>query len=207
LLPLASVAISLRSFWREIGGTRIRISHLTAALASAAQLKNLNGGQGQGCNFEKTDRYTDLRRWLHQATMYGFLLCFAATSTGTLMHYAFDMPAPYPLFSLPKLFGLTGGVLLTIGTAGLAWAKTKADPTLGAPRVWGGEMGFVLLLGATGATGLALYAATGTAATGPLLAIHLGTVLAFFLLLPFTKMIHGFYRLTTLIVEEQKKTA
>ncbi|MGB5558152.1 MAG: 4Fe-4S ferredoxin, partial [Paracoccaceae bacterium] len=78
-------------------------------------------------------------------------------------------------------------------------------PELGARRVWGGEMAFVALLGATGATGLALYAATGTAAVPFLLAVHLGTVLTFFLLLPFTKMIHGFYRLAALMIEEQKK--
>jgi citrate/tricarballylate utilization protein len=98
-----------------------------------------------------------------------------------------------------------GGILLTVGCAGLAWLKTRADPALGAARVWGGEMAFVLLLGATGATGLALYAATGTAAVLTLLAIHLGTVLAFFLILPFSKMVHGFYRFATLVVEEEKR--
>ena len=137
--------------------------------------------------------------------MYGFLLCFAATSAGTILHYVFAMPAPYGPFSLPKLLGVPGGILLTIGCVGLAWLKTKADPELGARRVWGGEMAFVALLGATGATGLALYAATGTAAVPVLLAVHLGTVLAFFLLLPFTKMIHGFYRLAALVIEDQKK--
>ncbi|MGB5557287.1 MAG: tricarballylate utilization 4Fe-4S protein TcuB [Paracoccaceae bacterium] len=205
LLPLASVAISLRAFWREVGGQRLRWRDVVAATKSAGRLKNLDGGQGQGCNFEKEDRYTDRRRWFHQAVMYGFLLCFAATSAGTILHYVFAMPAPYGPFSLPKLLGVPGGVLLTIGCGGLAWLKMQADKALGVARVWGGEMAFVLLLGATGATGLALYAATGTAAVPALLAIHLGTVLTFFLLLPFTKMIHGFYRFATLVAEEQKK--
>jgi citrate/tricarballylate utilization protein len=172
---------------------------------SAARLKNLGGGQGQGCNFEQADRYSDRRRWLHQAVLYGFLLCFAATSVGTILHYLFDIPAPYGPISLPKYLGVPGGILLTVGCAGLAWLKTRADPALGAARVWGGEMAFVLLLGATGATGLALYAATGTAAVLTLLAIHLGTVLAFFLILPFSKMVHGFYRFATLVVEEEKR--
>ncbi len=51
--------------------------------------------------------------------MYGFLLCFAATSVATLMHYLLAMEAPYPLFSLPKLLGIIGGILLVIGTIGL----------------------------------------------------------------------------------------
>ena len=205
LLPLVALAISLRSYWREIGGKRLRWRDILAAGKSAARLKNLDGGQGQGCNFEREDRYSDRRRWFHQAVMYGFLLCFAATSAGTVLHYVFALPAPYGLFSLPKLLGVPGGILLTVGCAGLAWLKTKADPALGAVRVWGGEMAFVLLLGATGATGLALYAATGTAAVPTLLAVHLGTVLTFFLLLPFTKMVHGFYRFATLVAEEQKQ--
>jgi citrate/tricarballylate utilization protein len=205
LLPLAAVAISLRRYWAETGGTRLRWRNVVGGFRAAANMKNLNGGQGQGCNFEDEDRYTDTRRWLHQAVMYGFLLCFASTSSGTILHYLFDMQAPYSFFSLPKLLGVPGGILLTIGTVGLAWFKTKADPKLGAQRVWGGEMGFIVLLGATGFTGLALYAATGTALVPVLLAVHLGFVLAFFLLLPYSKMVHGFYRLSALMIEDQKQ--
>ena len=99
-----------------------------------------------------------------------------------------------------------GGVLLVIGGAGLAWLKTKADPELGAPALWGGEMAFVLLLVFVGATGLLLYAATGTGAVGWLLAVHLGSVLAFFLLTPYSKMIHGFYRMAALTRDAQLKS-
>lgn len=96
--------------------------------------------------------------------------------------------------------------MMVAGTAGLAWLKTKADPALGAARVWGGEMAFILLLGSVAATGLALYAATGSALVGPLLAIHLATVLVLFLLMPFSKMVHGFYRLAALVAEAGKPT-
>ncbi len=91
-------------------------------------MKNLAGGQGQGCNFEDEDRFTNARRHAHQAAMWGFLLCFASTSSGTILHYVFDMPAPYGFLSLPKLLGIPGGLLLTIGAFVLAWLKTKADP-------------------------------------------------------------------------------
>lgn len=207
LLPLASVAVGLWRYWREVGAGRPTMPDLTAALSAAGRMRNLSGGQGQGCNFEKEDRYSDVRRWMHQAMMYGFLLCFAATSSGTVLHYVFDMQAPYSLFSLPKLFGVPGGILMVVGAAGLAWLKTKADPALGARRVWGGEMAFILVLGFVAASGLALYAATGTGLVAPLLALHLGAVLGFFLLLPFTKMVHGFFRLTALIAEQAKARA
>jgi citrate/tricarballylate utilization protein len=205
LLPLVAVAMGLRRYWRETGAPRMALSDWHGALKQAASLKNLNGGQGQGCNFEKEDRYSDTRRILHQTVMYGFLLCFAATSSATLMHYLFNMPAPYPVFSPPKLLGVTGGIALVIGTIGLGWLKTQADPELGAKRVWGGEMGFIALLGFTGGSGLALYAATGTALMPVILALHLGAVATFFLLLPYTKMVHGFFRLTALIAEEAIK--
>ena len=202
--PLAIIALGLRDYWREVGAGRPRLAHVLRAFHDAARLKNLNGGQGQGCNFEAGDRFSDRRRWFHQAMMYGFLLCFAATSAGTVMHYALDWPAPYPIWSLPKLLGLPGGVLMVVGAVGLVSLKLRADRSLADARVWGGEMAFVLLLGAVAATGLALYAATGTAAVAPLLAVHLATVLVLFLLMPFSKMVHGFFRLTALVAEAQK---
>ncbi len=117
------------------------------------------------------------------------------------MHYLIDWPAPYPWWSPPKLLGVPGGVLMVLGAGALAALKLRADPALGDARVWGGEMGFTLLLGATALTGLALYAATGTGLVRPLLALHLASVLALFLLLPFSKMVHGAFRLAALTAE------
>ncbi|MCG7520958.1 4Fe-4S ferredoxin, partial [Ruegeria sp. Ofav3-42] len=44
-----------------------------------------------------------------------------------------------------------------------------------------------------------------TALMPALVAIHLGSVLTFFLLMPYTKMAHGFYRLAALIRDAQRK--
>lgn len=199
LLPLALMALSVRDYWREVGGGRVRLSHFMTAMHAAARMKNLSGGHGDGCNFENGDRFSDRRRVFHQLMMYGFFLCFAATASGTVMHYALGWQAPYPLLSLPKLLGLPGGLMMVAGAAGLAILKLRADPALGAARVWGGEMAFVLLLGAVALTGLALYAATGTGFVSPLLAIHLATVMVLFLLMPFSKMVHGVFRFAALV--------
>lgn len=204
VLPLLALAVALGRYWRHVGGRWPRVGEITRALHAAATMKNLAGGHGEGCNFEDEDRYSNLRRWLHQAAMYGFILCFLSTSSGTVLHYGFDWPAPYPFWSPPKIFGVSGGILLTLGCFGLAWLKTRADPALGDARVWGGEMGFVLLLGAVGLSGLLLYWLGGGPLLAVLLALHLGTVLAFFLLLPYSKMAHGFYRLLALVRDEQR---
>ncbi|MEL6235376.1 MAG: tricarballylate utilization 4Fe-4S protein TcuB [Pseudomonadota bacterium] len=208
LLPLVALAVGLRRYWRDVGGGPLHRSDVVRALSDAARLRNLSGGHGDGCNFEEEDRFSPARRRAHHAVMYGFLLCFLSTSSATLMHYGADMPAPYPLLSLPKLFGLPGGLLMVAGGIWLMALKLRSARHLGAAGAWGGEMGFILLLVLVAASGLALYAAgavTQLAATLPaLLALHLGAVLSLFLLTPYTKMAHGAFRLAALIREAQR---
>lgn len=205
VLPIIAIAVSIRRYWKTIGASTLRMADLSGAFGAAAKMKNLAGGHGDGCNFEDEDRFSNARRWYHQATMYGFLLCFAATSAGTLMHYWLDLQAPYDLISVPKLLGVTGGILLSIGTLGLAVLKVRAERHLADARVWGGEMAFIVLLFAVSTSGLALYLLADSSWLPELLALHLGTVLAFFLLMPFSKMVHGFYRLAALIRDQQLK--
>ncbi len=204
LFPLLSIAISLRRYWRRVGAKPLKPAHLVQAVRQAANMKNLKGGHGDGCNFEDEDRFSHARRAVHQAVMYGFLLCFTSTSVATIMHYALNMPAPYPLLSLPKLLGLSGGLLLVAGCFEMVRLKLRSERKLGARGAFGGEIAFVGLLGFVGLSGLVLYALGQTPAMPALLAIHLGAVLAFFLLMPFTKMAHGFYRLAALAVDAQR---
>lgn len=203
IIPFVSISISLRRYWHRVGADSLTFPTIMQACKSAASLRNLAGGHGDGCNFEDEDRFTHKRRVLHQITMYGFLLCFAATSCATVLHYVFGLQAPYSLFSLPKLLGVSGGCLLSVGTAGLAWLKLNADRELSDVQVFGGEMAFILLLLIVSTSGLALYAFGSSGALPSLLAIHLGSVLTFFILMPFSKMAHGFYRMASLARDAQ----
>ncbi|WP_136439330.1 tricarballylate utilization 4Fe-4S protein TcuB [Pacificoceanicola onchidii] len=203
LFPLFAIGVGLRDYWKTVGGEKVRLAHVTQAFGAAANMKNLKGGHGDGCNFEDEDRFSHARRAAHQLTMYGFLLCFAATCSGTILHYVFDIQGPHGLFSLPKLFGLPGGVLLAFGTAWMASLKLKSDPELAAQNAWSGEMAFILLLFFIAMSGLALFVAGSSAVMPTILALHLGAVLAFFLLTPYTKMAHGFYRLAALVRDAQ----
>lgn len=206
VLPLASLTVSLRQYWLAVDGTRIKLIHIYNALGAAAAMHNLAGGHGGGCNFEDEDRFTQARRVSHQLVLYGFVLCFASTSSGTILHYIFDLPAPHGFFSLPKLLGVPGGLMLTWGAIWIFRLKLKADPNLGSISARSGEFGFIALLGFVAASGLVLYILGQTTLMPLTLAAHLGAVLTFFLLTPYTKMVHGIYRFAALVRDEQRKT-
>lgn len=206
LLPIAAIGLSLRRYWRQVGGGRVRLVDLVEAGRLAADMRNLDGGHGEGCNFEDGDRFSNARRYAHQLTLFGFLLCFLSTASATILHYGFGLEAPYGLFSLPKLFGVPGGLMLCAGTLWLALLKRRADPHLAEQGVQGAQAAFVLLLFVVSATGLLLYAAAGTALITILLTLHLASVLTFFLLMPYTKMAHGFFRMAALTLEASRRS-
>lgn len=192
---LVALAMGGLRYWRGTAGGAGR--PVTAAPARDAAidiltLRNLSGG-GHGCN-DLDDGFTQRRRWLHHAMFYGFLLCFAATCTGAVYHHLFGWHSPHAFLSLPVQLGTWGGVLLCLGTAGLIHTKIVTDPGPVAARLVGGEYAMLGLLFLIGATGLLLLALRHTGAMGMLLALHLGLVIAFFVVLPYSKMVHGLYR-------------
>jgi citrate/tricarballylate utilization protein len=193
-----ALAIGARTFWRDAGSTgKPTIGQVTTALRDALTLKNLGGG-GYGCN-DNSEAFSMRRRYLHHAMFYGFILCFAATTTGFIYHALLGWPAPYPVVSLPVALGTTGGILLATGAIGLLAMKFTDDPMPNVRRLLGGEVALLLLLALIAISGLILLAVRATGAMGLALAIHLGLVLAFFLVLPYSRMVHGIYRAAALI--------
>lgn len=179
-------------YWREAGGGAPAPGPAVEAAVDILTLRNLGGG-GHGCN-DADDRFSSQKRWMHQAVFYGFMLCFAATTTGAIYHHLLGLRSPHAFFSLPVQFGTWGGVLLCLGTAGLIRLKIVTDPVPVAKRLLGGEYAMLGLLFLIGATGLLLLALRETGAMGVLLALHLGLVLALFVALPYSKLVHGVYR-------------
>ena len=171
---------------------------------NGATMRITDNGRGfpQGRNAKHAASGLGLRNMQERIEQLNGTLRIQSTASGTIMHYQLDWPAPYGPLTPPKLLGVPGGALMTAGAAYLAILKRRADPALGGDAVVG-ETAFVLLLGAVGATGLSLYAATGTTLVPALLALHLGCVLAFFLTTPYSKMAHGAYRFAALVREAQ----
>lgn len=202
LFVLLALVIGFARFWPDMGedlGDFFRPQPLAEGVHDALRLKNLGGGgEMEGCTYP-SEQKSFARRTFHHLTFYGFLLCFAATSIATVYHYVLKVPAPYPFWSLPVLLGTVGGIGLLAGPAGLLWLKTRRDPELVSAPQTGMDAGFLALLFLISLTGLLLLAFRESAAMGMLLAIHLGTVMALFLTMPYGKFVHGMYRLAALV--------
>jgi citrate/tricarballylate utilization protein len=195
---LVALWMGARNFWKDAGPRdRPGVTALAIALWDVLTLKNLGGG-GNGCN-ENSERFSMRRRWLHHAMFYGFMLCFAATCTGFVYHTFLGWSAPYAFISAPVLLGTVGGILLMIGTIGLFAMKLVDDPMPAVRRLLGGEVALLALLALSSLTGLVLLALRGTGAMELALAVHLGFILALFLALPYSKMVHGVYRSAALL--------
>ena len=197
-VSVLALALGVARFWRGQAPGPVGAPALAEAVHDALRLKYLGGGHGQGCN-EADDRYTLARRRLHHLTFYGFGLCFAATVVATLYHYAFGWTAPYARSSLPVLLGTLGGLGLLAGPAGLLWLNLRRDPMHGDPAQRAMDRGFIALLLLASASGLGLLAAREGSAMPAWLALHLGTVMALFLTLPYGKFAHGAYRAAALL--------
>ena len=167
------------------------------ALWDVLTLKNLGGG-GNGCN-DNSEAFSMRRRYLHHAMFYGFLLCFAATTVGFIYHSFLGWPAPYPFISAPVLLGTVGGILMLIGTVGLTAMKFVDDPLPNVRRLLGADIALLMLLAMIAITGLVVLMVRATGAMGLAMAVHLGFILAFFLVLPYSKMVHGVYRSAALL--------
>ena len=199
LFAVLAIAIAAGRFWRAIepAGLPPARGATAGAMRDTATLKYLDGG-GDGCP-EKTDAPTHARRIFHHLTFYGFLLCFASTSVASLYHYGFNWPAPYSWTSIPVLLGTLGGIGLVIGPAGLLRLRTQRPAAFHDLSQTAFDAGFTWLLLITGATGLLLLALRDSVWMPALLALHLGPVLALFLVLPYGKFVHGIYRALALI--------
>lgn len=198
---VVSLIISWRRYWKDAGIKWGGFSAIGDAMAASASLRYLGGdnaGGSPGCP-SADDRSSNARKYYHHMTFYGFAMCFASTSLGTVYHYVLGREAPYGYFELPVLLGTVGGIILCIGTAGLWYEKRRMDGQVKSWRSLGMDYAFIWLLFWVSLTGLILLALRETSLMGLTLAIHLGFVYGFFLVVPFSKMVHGLYRFAALI--------
>jgi citrate/tricarballylate utilization protein len=192
-----SMAISFMKFWKDTGGKPTDmldpapVAHATSDIMT---LKYLGGSNaGGGCN-DKNETFSTTRKRYHHFLFYGFLLCTASTTVAGFYDHFLKLVAPYPLLSLPVVLGTLGGVGMVIGCGGLLALKITSDQTPTAPNLLGADVALILLLGLSALSGLVLLAFRSTNGMGILLAFHLGVILSLFVVLPYSKFVHGLYR-------------
>lgn len=198
LFSLCALIMGGRNFWRDVGkNLPLRPRDVWHGLHDALTLKNLGGG-GHGCN-DSDETFSQSRRYLHHAMAYGFLACFAATSSAAFEDYVLNLAAPYPLFSVPVILGVLGGVGLLVGTSGLMRLKIISNSAAAATQLFGADFALLALLWLAAASGILLLMFRSTDAMGILLAVHLGLILSLFVLLPYSKFVHSVYRTLALV--------
>ena len=198
-----SIVMSAARYLQATRASRSTLADHLSAARHALAARHLDGGQGQGCN-TRDDRFSNARRYLHQAAMGGFLLCFAATCVATFYELVLGIMSPFALTSLPVVLGSIGGAALIVGTLGLVWLR-RSIPEAVRARDGGASSVLSIGLALIAATGFALLALRETRWMGTLLVIHLALVLAFFVLLPYGKMVHGLYRYLALVRDAARR--
>jgi citrate/tricarballylate utilization protein len=198
VFSVLALAVGLLNFWRDTNSpSALDAPSLSSALADMLMLRNLGGG-GDGCN-NKDESFSQSRRYFHHALFYGFVLCFASTCAAAFYEHVLGRIAPYPLLSLPVLLGIAGGLAMLVGIAGLIQIKVAADPAPASRLLLDIDYSFLVLLFLAAATGLLLLAMRGADAMPLLLALHLGVIVALFLILPYSKFVHAGYRAAALL--------
>jgi citrate/tricarballylate utilization protein len=195
LFVLIAMGMSAARFWRGSGGGTVALP--LRAFRDALTLRHLHGS-GLDCTSNLEVRLP-WRRWFHHCTFYGFVLCFASTTVAAIYHGIFGWRAPYAYTSLPVLLGTAGGFGLLVGPLGLAALRKTRDPSLGHETNGGLDTVFLALLFFTSLTGLALLGLRQSALMGALLVVHLAVVMVLLLTLPYSKFVHGLYRILALI--------
>jgi citrate/tricarballylate utilization protein len=205
---LVALVMGWRRYWVMTGGKWSGWSSLMSAARAAGSMRYLggdnNGAATAGCS-GVDERPSLARRYYHHLTFYGFMLCFASTSTGTFYHYVLGREAPYGYFEMPVILGTVGGIMLCLGTAGLWYEKRRMDKGIKPLASLGMDYAFIWLLFWVSATGLILLLLRHTSWMGLTLAVHLGLVYGFFLILPYSKFVHGLYRFSALMVHAGEK--
>ncbi|MEX2555160.1 MAG: tricarballylate utilization 4Fe-4S protein TcuB [Actinomycetota bacterium] len=182
-------------------GARVWLS----GLAEVATLRWMRGG-GDDCYYPAIERSSPLRRRFHHLTAYGFLAALVSTSLASFYHNVLDLPAPYPVLHPVVLFGLVGGIGMTVGTTGLLWLKARAAP-LQARREALLNSSFLVSLNLASTSGLFLLALRDTPAMGALLVLHLGTIVALYVTAPYGKFVHIVYRTAAVLRSAAERAA
>lgn len=199
---LATIAGAMR-YWGAVVDRPPRRGDLAAAigaLSAATSLRYLRGGP-DGCYYPD-ERPRHGRRRFHHLVFYGFIADLGATISAAILQDILGIPPPYPLLSVPVMLGSVGGAAIIIGSLGLARLKRVSDTVPASPRMIDADRALLLALLLVSVTGFLSLFFRETVLSGAALVVHLGTVAALFLFMPYGKFVHFMYRYLALVKRE-----
>ncbi|ETD24799.1 tricarballylate utilization 4Fe-4S protein TcuB [Helicobacter macacae] len=193
-----ALAIGFVRFGRAIELKKPPLEVITQSLKDTLSLRYLGGHKSEGCTYPNALR-SNARRIYHHLTAYGFLFCFIATNLGAIWMHFLGLNAPYDITQAPKIFGLVGGIMLCVGTLGLLFIKLEADDEIKDSQSVGMDYVLIVILFLSSFSGLCLMVSKQSLLLAYMLYFHLSTVLAFFVMMPYSKFVHIFYRFIALL--------
>ena len=206
---LAVLAAGFVRLWGAAGGDVRELLDGRLWLAATWEALSLRwlGGGGGGCHYPDRERPSSARRVLHVLVVGGLALAFAATVAAAVLQDLLGRLPPYSVLSAPVLLGTLGGAAIVAGCTGLLVLKPAAGADLASGRSRSLDRAFLGALEVSAITGMLTLALRDTAALGPALAVHLGSLAALYVTAPYGKLVHGIYRLAALLrdVEERRR--
>lgn len=193
-----ALAIGFVRFGKAIELKLPPLEVIAQSLKDTLSLRYLGGHKSEGCTYPNALR-SNARRIYHHLTAYGFLFCFIATNLGAIWMHFLGLNAPYDITQAPKIFGLVGGIMLCVGTLGLLFIKLEADDEIKDSQSVGMDYVLIVMLFLSSFSGLCLMVSKQSLLLAYMLYFHLSTVLAFFVMMPYSKFVHIFYRFIALL--------
>lgn len=200
VLGLAALVASAYAFASDAEGGAGRLLHPAAharAVSDALRLTNLRGGGG-GCPYPE-DTTSSFRRRAHHLVFYGFLAMFASTVSAAFEQDILGSKPPYPLLSVPVALGTLGGISALCGCLAFLIVGLRQRDRRKSAQSARLDRAFTALLSAATLTGLLTLATRTTPLMGVMLLLHLGTLGALFVVLPYSKFVHWVYRYLALV--------
>jgi citrate/tricarballylate utilization protein len=188
-------------FWRRTRGSAADYASPGAVLAAATDalgLRYLRGGGAGGCPYPQ-DRPSSSRYVMHHLVFWGFVSTLVATTSAYVQQHFLGWYPPYPYLNVAVISGTVGGVAMIVGCCGLLYLKERGDSAPADRPLLRMDYLFLWVLILINLTGLLLLFLRETPAMGSLLVIHLATVFALFLTMPYTKFAHFVYRYAALV--------
>jgi citrate/tricarballylate utilization protein len=208
LLYIALVlGISSYRYWKSIGGPRSGdvLRAFVRALWDVMIHRYFRGG-GEGCSYPG-ERQVFSRLYLHLSLFIGLALAVLSTITAAIYQEILGILPPYGMLSPPVILGICGGVLMVIGSTGLLYMKARSDKSLINRVMMGLDIYMLVLLNLIAFTGLLTMIFRETSYMGVIFTIHMGLVVALFIIAPYSKIIHILYRYLSLMKYNSSRKA